>query len=181
MNHNSILSQPISPIPADNLGRNLTVARPDTNKSLPHVGVVGDTYTLLLSGADTDGRYCLIDMFIPPAGGPPPHRHDFEESFTILDGEIESTFRGKKSAVRAGETIHIPANAPHSFTNATKKPVRLLCICSPAGQEEFFLEVGVPVATRTTPAPQPDKAAEAAMKIKVAALLPKYRTEMVKA
>jgi quercetin dioxygenase-like cupin family protein len=181
MNHNSILSQPISPIPADNLGRNLTVARPDTNKSLPHVGVVGDTYTLLLSGADTDGRYCLIDMFIPPAGGPPPHRHDFEESFTILDGEIEATFRGKKSAVRAGETIHIPANAPHSFTNATKKPVRLLCICSPAGQEEFFLEVGVPVATRTTPAPQPDKAAEAAMKIKVAALLPKYRTEMVKA
>ena len=181
MNHNSILSQPISPIPADNLGRNLTVARPDTNKSLPHVGVVGDTYTLLLSGADTDGRYCLIDMFIPPAGGPPPHRHDFEESFTILDGEIEATFRGKKSAVRAGETIHIPANAPHYFTNATKKPVRLLCICSPAGQEEFFLEVGVPVATRTTPAPQPDKAAEAAMKIKVAALLPKYRTEMVKA
>ena len=181
MNHNSILSQPISPIPADNLGRNLTVARPDTNKSLPHVGVVGDTYTLLLSGADTDGRYCLIDMFIPPAGGPPPHRHDFEESFTILDGEIEATFRGKKSAVRAGETINIPANAPHSFTNASKEPVRLLCICSPAGQEEFFLEVGVPVATRTTPAPQPDKAAEAAMKIKVAALLPKYRTEMVKA
>ena len=107
MNHNSILSQPISPIPADNLGRNLTVARPDTNKSLPHVGVVGDTYTLLLSGADTDGRYCLIDMFIPPAGGPPPHRHDFEESFTILDGEIEATFRGKKiSGARRGDHPH---------------------------------------------------------------------------
>jgi hypothetical protein len=28
----------------------------------------------------------------------------------------------------------------------------MLCICSPAGQEKFFMEVGVPVATRTTPA-----------------------------
>jgi quercetin dioxygenase-like cupin family protein len=180
MNHNSIPSQPISPIPEDDLGRNLTVARPDTDKNLPHIGLVGDTYTILLSGADTDGRYCLIDMLIPPAGGPPPHRHDFEESFTIVEGEIEATFRGQKSAVRAGETIHIPANAPHSFTNASKEPVRLLCICSPAGQEELFLAVGVPVATRTTPAPKPDKAAEEVMKTKIAALLPKYRTEMVK-
>jgi uncharacterized cupin superfamily protein len=82
--------------------------------------------------------------------------------------------------VRAGETINIPANAPHSFTNASEEPARLLCICSPAGQEEFFLAVGVPVATRTTPPPKPDKAAEAEMKAKTIALFPKYRTEMAK-
>ena len=29
----------------------------------------------------------------------------------------------------------------------------MTCICSPAGTDEFFLEVGVPVATRTTPPP----------------------------
>lgn len=45
----------------------------------------------------------------PPRGGPPSHRHDFEESFTILEGEIEATFRGKRSVVRAGETVNIPA------------------------------------------------------------------------
>ena len=180
MNHNSITAQPISPIPADNLLRKLAVADSNKDEGLRHLGIVGDTYTILLSGDDTDGRYCLIDMHVPPAGGPPPHRHDFEESFTILEGEIEATFRGKKSVVRAGETINIPANAPHSFTNASQKPARLLCICSPAGQEEFFLAVGVPVATRTTPPPKPDKATEAAMMAKTIALLPKYRTEMVK-
>jgi quercetin dioxygenase-like cupin family protein len=141
---------------------------------------VGDTYTILLTGDDTAGRYCLIDMHVPPGGGPPPHRHDFEESFTILEGEIEATFRGKKSIVRAGETINIPANAPHFFTNASQRPARLLCICSPAGQEEFFLAVGVPVATRTTPPPKPAQAAEAEMKAKIIALLPRYRTEMLK-
>ena len=172
-------AQHISPIPADNLLRNLAVADSNKDQSLRHLGIVGDTYTILLSGDDTDGRYCLIDMHVPPGGGPPPHRHDFEESFTILEGEIEATFRGKKSVVRAGETINIPANAPHSFTNASKKPARLLCICSPAGQEEFFIAVGVSVATRTTPAPKPDKAAEAEMKAEVAALLPKFRTEMI--
>jgi len=180
MNHNSITAQPISPIPADNLLRNLAVADSNKDESLRHLGLVGDTYTILLSGDDTDGRYCLIDMHVPPGGGPPPHRHDFEESFTILEGEIEATFRGKKSVVRAGATINVPANAPHSFTNTSKRPARLLCICSPAGQEEFFLAVGVPVGSRTKPAPKPDQAAEAEMKVKIPALLPKYRTEMVK-
>ena len=119
MNEHSVTAQPVTPLPADNLARSLKVARPDTDESLPHIGLVGDTYTILLSGADTDGRYCLIDMHIPPGGGPPPHRHDFEESFTVLEGEIEATFRGEKSIVHAGQTVSIPANAPHSFTNAS--------------------------------------------------------------
>jgi Cupin domain len=46
-------------------------------------------------------------MHIPPGGGPPPHRHDFEEMFSVLEGEIEATFRGKKTIIRAGETLNI--------------------------------------------------------------------------
>jgi mannose-6-phosphate isomerase-like protein (cupin superfamily) len=180
MNHNSITAQPILPIPADTLLRNLVVADPNKTQSLRQLGIVGDTYTILLSGDDTDGRYCLIDMHIPPGGGPPYHRHDFEESFTILTGEIEATFRGKKSVIRVGESVNIPANAPHSFTNVSQQPARLLCICSPAGQEELFLAVGTPVAGRTTPAPKPDPATQAATMTKILALLPKYRTVMVK-
>jgi quercetin dioxygenase-like cupin family protein len=180
MNHHSITAQPISPIPPDDLGRNLAVVDPDKDQGRSHFGVVGDTYTILLSGDDTNGRYCLIDMHVPPGGGPPPHRHDFEESFTILEGEIETTFRGKKSVVRTGQTVSIPANAPHSFMNISGIPARLLCICSPAGMEELFRAIGVPVATRTAPPPKPDKVAEEEMKVKTVQLLPKYRTEMVK-
>lgn len=180
MNHHSITSQPISPIPEDNPLRNLKVALPNTDQSLPHIGVVGDSYTILISGNDTDGRYCVIDMLVPPGGGPPHHRHDFEESFTVLEGEIEFTFRGTTQAVGIGTTANIPANAPHFFKNATKKPARLLCIAAPAGLDEFFLAVGIPVTSRTTPPPKLDKAAEAEMGAKTAALLPKFRTVMVK-
>ena len=170
----------MSAIPPDDPRRTLVVARPNTDASLEHVALVGDTYTILLRGEDTAGRYCLIDMHIPPGGGPPPHRHDFEETFVILEGELEATFRGVKQIVRGGETIHIPANAPHQIHNASDKPVHALCTCAPAGQERFFEEVGVRVATRTTPPPPLDEAAEAALKTKSGALAAKYRTEFVR-
>jgi quercetin dioxygenase-like cupin family protein len=166
-------------IPADDPRRNLVVANPD-NSNAQHLGVVGDTYTILLSGTDTAGRFTLIDMYVPPGGGPPPHRHDFEETFILLDGELQATFRGEKRIVRAGETIHIPANAPHQFHNASSAPVRMLCICSPAGQEEFFKELGTPVGTRTTLPPKVDAAQEAAFIKKAIGLAPKYRTELLK-
>lgn len=174
-----VAKQP-SAIPPDDSNRNLAVAQPNTDQNLPHIGVVGDTYTILLTGKDTAGRFCLIDMHVPPNGGPPPHRHDFEETFTVLEGELQAIFRGTKRAVRAGETIHIPANAPHQFHNASSQPVRMLCICSPSGQEDFFLEVGIPVATRTTPPPRLDEAAQAKFIAKAVALAPKYRTELLK-
>src|ERR1700678_2856683 len=171
-------SQP-AVIPPDDPSRELTVARPDEDQSLPHIGLVGDTYTILVSGDDTAGRYTLIDMHIPPGGGPPPHRHDFEEMFTILDGEVELTFRGVSGVARAGETVNVPANAPHVFRNVSERSARLLCLCSPAGQDEFFKEVGVPVAHRTEPPPALDDVATRAFIAKAVALSPKYRTELL--
>ncbi len=172
-------SRPSPTIPHDDLRRGLVLARPNEDQNLLHVGLVGDTYTILLKGEDTAGLYCLIDMHIPPGGGPPSHRHDFEEMFTVLEGEIEVTFRGEKSTVRAGETVNIPANAPHRFTNVSERPARLLCVCSPAGQEEFFLAVGVPVDGRTAAPPELDEGAQAAFGERARELAPKYRTELL--
>src|ERR1700691_4509939 len=154
----TVSAPPASSLPPDDLRRKLTSASADSGENVRHIGLVGDTYTILLTGKETAGQFCLIDMHVPPGGGPPAHRHDFEETFSVLEGEIEATFRGTKVVVRAGETIHIPGNAPHQFRNASAKSARLLCICSPAGQEEFFLEVGVPVPTRTTAPPKLDEA-----------------------
>jgi quercetin dioxygenase-like cupin family protein len=167
------------PVPPDDPRRELTVARPDEDQSLPHLGLVGDTYTVLVTGEDTGGKYTLIDMHVPPGGGPPPHRHEFEEMFTILDGEVELTFRGEKLIARAGETVNVPANAPHAFRNAGGEPARLLCLCVPAGQEEFFAAVAVPVSSRTEPPPPLDGEAQAAFIAKSRALAPEYHTELL--
>jgi quercetin dioxygenase-like cupin family protein len=178
VNSVSMSDQTKEAIPPDNLNNKLTLASPDDPK-MRHVSVAGDTYTILVSGADTSGRFCLIDMLVPPGGGPPPHRHDFEEMFTILDGEIELTFRGKAHKASAGSTVNIPANAPHSFKNNSDKPARLLCTCSPAGLEEFFMEVGDVVDSRTAPPPNLSKAEQAERIQRAKALSTKYRTELL--
>src|ERR1700722_15178205 len=170
-------SEGARPIPADDASRELTHVSPDSDQSLPHIGVVGDTYTILVSGDDTAGRYTLIDMHVPPGGGPPPHH--FEEMFTVLDGEIELTFRGVTAVARAGDTVNVPANAPHVFRNAAEESARLLCLCSPSGQEEFFQAVGVPVASRTEAPPPLDEEGTAAFIAKAVALAPQYRTELL--
>ena len=147
---------------------------------LPHVGIVGDTYTIVVSGGDTNGAYTMIDMLVPPGGGPGPHRHDFEEMFTVVEGSIELTFRGATSVATAGTTVNIPANAPHSFRNRSAAPARLLCVCAPAGQDEFFLQVGVRLSSRTATPPPMDDAATAAFLENAGVLAPQFRTELLK-
>jgi quercetin dioxygenase-like cupin family protein len=165
-------------IPPDDANKKLTMANPDDPK-MRHISVAGGTYTILVSGEQTGGRYSLIDMLVPPGGGPPPHRHDFEEMFTILDGEIELTFRGELYRASAGSTVNIPANAPHSFKNKSDKPARLLCMCTPAGQEQFFMEVGDPVDSRAAPPPKLSPAEQAERIQRAKLLSAKYRTELL--
>ena len=168
-----------SEIPPDDATRSLTVAGPD-DPDARHVSVVGNTYTILVSGAQTAGRYSLIDMIVPAGNGPPPHRHDFEEMFTLLKGELDFTFRGETRTVQAGSTVNVPANAPHAFKNNSRKTAHMLCMCTPAGQEEFFLTIGIPLASRSDGAPEPSAAEKAEKGKLMQQLLPLYRTEMVK-
>ena len=149
-------------IPPDDTQRHLSVARPDGDQALPHLGIVGDTYTILLTGEDTAGRYTLIDMHVPPGGAPSPDGASTSRKCSPSStARSSSTFRGEQLIARAGETVNVPANAPHAFTNTSGQPARLLCICSPPGQENFFLAVGEPVTTRTGPPPKLDESAQA--------------------
>jgi quercetin dioxygenase-like cupin family protein len=162
--------------PPDDPTRQLTLADPD-DPDLVHIAVVGDTYTFLVTGKDTAGRYALIDMLIPAGGGPPPHRHDFEEMFHVLEGEIEVTLREATSTAGAGMTVNVPANAPHRFHNAAESPVRLLCLVSPAGLEEYFQHFGDPLPSRTSPAPELSAAERDARMKKAVEFAPQYGIE----
>ena len=153
-------TQMITTLPADDLSRTATIVHAE-DAGLTHLGVGAGTYTILISGDQTGGRYTMIDMLVP-AGGPPPHRHDFEEIFHILEGELEITFRDEVHVVGPGHSINIPANAPHGFRVVSSTPARFLCICLPAGQEEFFKLVGEVLPTRTASSipPTPEVMAE---------------------
>jgi mannose-6-phosphate isomerase-like protein (cupin superfamily) len=179
MTHNDATGTAAKGIPPDDLSRNLTLAGLDEDEKLKHVALAGDIYTLLLTGADTANKFCLIDMQIPPGGGPVPHRHNFEETFSVLEGEVVVTFRGERVVVRAGETANVPANAPHFVHNFSDKPAHVLCTCAPAGQDAFFLAVGTPVPSRNSKPPVLDDAAKAAIGAKAKALAAQFETEFL--
>ncbi|MGH8964509.1 MAG: cupin domain-containing protein [Actinomycetes bacterium] len=168
-----------SAVPPDDPRRELTIARPTVDGTVRHIALAGDIYTILITGEQTDGRYCLIDMRVPPGGGPPPHRHDFEEMFTLVEGELEFTFRGEQVRVRAGETVNIPANAPHFFRNISEEPARMLCMCTPAGQEEFFLQVADPVPSADSAPPELTERDLRERGERAARLAARYRTELL--
>jgi quercetin dioxygenase-like cupin family protein len=165
-------------MPDDDGTRGLTIADPDDD-SLLHLAVVGDVYTVLIRTADTGGRYTLIDMTIPAGGGPPPHRHDFDEMFQVLSGRVEVTLRGKTSAATAGQMVNIPANAPHSFHNPTDDAIRLLCLAAPGGLDEYFATFGDELPSRSSPAPEltPEEFADRLRR--AAETAPRYRIDML--
>jgi quercetin dioxygenase-like cupin family protein len=114
----------------------------------PSLSVVGDTYRIIMGGEQTNGAYALIDMLIPPRGGPGPHSHaTFQEAFYILDGKIKVITKEKTYAITKGSYVNIPFNGPvHKFTNRTDKTAHILCLTTPAGMEKMFEELGKPVA-----------------------------------
>ncbi|PUZ19602.1 Cupin domain-containing protein [Chitinophaga costaii] len=111
------------------------------------LGVAGGNYRIVISGEQTGGNYAVIEMNVPPGGGPPPHSHSaFQEMFYVVEGEIEfKTEKGKENVAKGG-FVNIPfGGAIHCFQNTSGEFVRLLCTVVPAGLENIFREIGQPV------------------------------------
>lgn len=111
------------------------------------ISVVGDSYRILVSGQETGGAFATIDMLIPPNGGPGPHAHpDFQETFYVIDGEIEVKSEAGIYTAKRGSYVVIPKGGMvHCFKNKTDTLAHLLCVVVPSGLEEFFVEIGKPV------------------------------------
>jgi quercetin dioxygenase-like cupin family protein len=115
--------------------------------------LLGDTYTLKLSGAQTGGAFALLEAVVPPGGGPPPHIHYAEdETFVILEGEIAFTADAGTIAAPTGSVVHVPKGTKHSYATVGSVPVRMLFLYAPAGMEGMFDEIGTP-AQPGVPAP----------------------------
>ncbi|MCB0173335.1 MAG: cupin domain-containing protein [Anaerolineae bacterium] len=105
-----------------------------------HIG--GEKITILLSAQDTNGSFAMFIDEIPPAAGPPYHiHHNEDETFYILDGELDIQINEDKFTVRAGATAFLPKGIPHTFHNSSAQVTRALVVLSPAGLEGFFADV----------------------------------------
>ena len=94
----------------------------------------GDRYTFLVTGAQTNGAYFIMEATIPSGGGPPLHIHHREqESFYLLEGTLDITLGEKKLKATTGDFVQIPRGMVHAFHNAGSATARMLLFFSPPG------------------------------------------------
>lgn len=117
------------------------------------VFLLGDTYTTLLAGAHTGNAFALLEALVPPNTGPPPHAHHSEdETFVLLDGELDFHVGDDVHRALPGSVIFIPRGTVHHFANIGDGLAKMLFMYSPAGMEAMFPEIGAP-GTRGVQAP----------------------------
>ena len=98
------------------------------------------TAVRVLEGNDGLG---LVDMIEVPAGDMPPlHvRHDHDEGFYLLSGDLTLLLPGREIALRPGDFVLAPRGVPHTY-RVGGAPARWLVVSSPSGFERFVAEVG---------------------------------------
>ncbi|MCM3629879.1 quercetin 2,3-dioxygenase [Paenibacillus glycanilyticus] len=103
-----------------------------------------DINSILVSGEDTNGEFCVVHCSANENDGPPLHIHGNEdESFYVLDGELEMILGDDTFLVQPGEYVFAPRGIPHTFKVKSKK-ARFLVTAYPAGFDSFVMELGVP-------------------------------------
>jgi quercetin dioxygenase-like cupin family protein len=110
----------------------------------------------LATGQETNGTYAIWEAIVPPGGGPPPHVHSREdEGFYVLEGEITFQVGNERIVATPGMFANMPIGTPHSFKNESGKPAKMIISIAPAGLENMFFEIGVPLPEGATTASPP--------------------------
>jgi uncharacterized cupin superfamily protein len=94
---------------------------------------------VLLRSEESDGVVSVIDNTVP-ANWPGPflHKHDFDEAFYVLEGELTFQVEDQLITRRAGELAFAPRGVAHTLANHSDGRARYLVVCTPAGFERYF-------------------------------------------
>jgi quercetin dioxygenase-like cupin family protein len=107
---------------------------------------------VLLRGEESGGHVSVIENVVPPrAKGPPLHKHDFDEAFYILEGELVFQVDDQLVTARKGDLAFAPRNVAHTLTNRTDEPARYVLVCTPAGFERHFARMAAERAGEEPP------------------------------
>lgn len=117
-----------------------------------HLKVLTDNITIKLSGKDTGGAFSLIENTNSPGDGIPTHTHRREdETFFIIEGEVEVQVGDETFIARKGDTAFLPRGIPHAWRIVGERVARMLVTATPAGLDDFFVE-----ASQLPADPSPD-------------------------
>jgi quercetin dioxygenase-like cupin family protein len=117
--------------------------------------------TVKASGAETGDAFAQFLTDDPLGTAPPLHvHHNEDEAFYVLDGEVTVFVGDERIDLRAGDFGFAPRGVSHTWIVRSER-ARMLVTVSPAGVEQAFVSLGVPVTDAEPPAapvlPAPDE------------------------
>jgi quercetin dioxygenase-like cupin family protein len=95
--------------------------------------------SVVLRGEQTGGELSAVVNTVPAGwAGPPLHRHDFDETFYVLDGELTFQLGAEIRTAGPGALAFARGGIPHTLANLGGASARYLLLCTPAGFERYF-------------------------------------------
>jgi mannose-6-phosphate isomerase-like protein (cupin superfamily) len=110
--------------------------------------------SVVLRGEQTGGELSAVVNTVPAGwAGPPLHRHDFDETFYVLDGELTFQLGAEIVTAGPGALAFARGGVPHTLANRSAASARYLLLCTPAGFERYFDRLAAEAAG-TAPPPE---------------------------
>ena len=104
-------------------------------------------------GADTGGRYELVEQVGAAGYAAPLHTHGGEtEGFYVVQGELTMVVGDTRFTAGAGAFGYVPIGVPHAF-RVESQSATFLTFITPPGLEGYFEELGEVAKARTLPPP----------------------------
>lgn len=75
-----------------------------------------------------DGRTLKMSVVAPGSATHPPHSHEVDEFFFILEGTARFHLDGKTTTAGAYTSFYCPSNVPHGISNAGDTELKYLVI-----------------------------------------------------
>lgn len=117
------------------------------------VRLAGQPLVFLVTGESTK-HTSMFDWTVAPGFSTGLHVHAVqEETFYVLEGECEWQIGEERVKAGPNTYVFIPPGEPHSISNVSGSPARLLMTVSPPGHEHYFEELAGLVGARTPPDP----------------------------
>jgi mannose-6-phosphate isomerase-like protein (cupin superfamily) len=91
-----------------------------------------------------NAAFSIIEYKVGPRFIAPPVLHwheDTDFAGIVLEGRVQFRFADRTEDVAADAVIYVPRNTKFAWANPDDAPARMLFIYSPAGFEQYFVEL----------------------------------------
>ena len=111
------------------------------SRNVPPLHVLGTEVRFLCEGSSTRSAWSLMEVTLPQGSGPPPHVHDWDEAYVVLEGEVAFSVGDRRIDAVAGDFVYTPGGVAHGFRGTSPAPARVLIFDAPAHAGAFFRRV----------------------------------------